>query len=303
VWASATPARATNPGIDLFFKVRDTVIPIAACKSVIMQTDPGICTASGVSIDNGSTDPDNDTFTLSQSPPNPYSKGTTSVTLTITDQNAQSNTCTANVTVNDLEKPTITCLAPKLECTSPAGAVVPKLINAVSDNCAIQSKGCSPAEGSTFPLGVDPFTCTATDTSSNTNSCTSNVTVTDTTPPVINSIVANPATLWPPNHKLVPISITAVATDVCDTAPKCQIVSVTANEPVLGPGSGNTTPDWIISNPGPKASPATLGVQLRSERAGGGSGRIYTINVSCSDTSGNATPGSTTVSVSHDQGM
>jgi len=108
--------------------------------------------------------------------------------------------------------------------------------------------------------------------------------------------------LWPPDHKLVSISIAVVATDVCDAAPKCQIVSVTANEPVLGPGSGNTTPDWIISDPGPKASPATLGVQLRAERAGGGTGRIYTINVSCSDASGNATPGSTTVSVSHDQG-
>src|SRR5262249_12867920 len=124
VWASATPARVINPGIDLFFKVRDTVTPIAACKNVTTQTDPGICTASGVSIDNGSTDPDNDTFTLSQTPPNPYNKGTTGVTLTITDQNGQSNSCTATVTGNDLEKPTITRLTPTMECTSPAGAVL-----------------------------------------------------------------------------------------------------------------------------------------------------------------------------------
>jgi hypothetical protein len=302
VWASATPARAANPGIDLFVKVIDFVTPIASCKNVTTQTDPGICTASGVSIDNGSTDPDFDTFTLSQAPPGPYSKGTTSVKLTILDQNGQTNSCNASVTVNDLEKPKITCLAPKLECTGPTGAVVAKLIDTVSDNCEIQSKGCVPAEGSTFPLGIDPFTCNVTDTSSNANSCTSQVTVVDTTPPVIKSIVANPGTLWAPNHKLVPVSIATIATDVCDTAPKCQIVSVTANEPVLGPGSGNTTPDWIISDPGPKASPATLGVQLRAERAGGGTGRIYTINVSCSDASGNTTPGLTTVTVSHDQG-
>jgi hypothetical protein len=302
VWASATPARAVNPGIDLFFKVRDTVTPVAACKNVTTPTDPGVCTASGVSIDNGSTDPDFDTFALSQSPPNPYGKGTTSVTLTITDQNGQSNSCTASVTVNDLEKPAITCLAPTVECSSPAGAVVPKLIDTATDNCGIQSKGCAPAEGSTFPLGIDPFTCTATDTSSNTNSCTSKVTVADTTPPVIHSIAASPNTLWPPNHKLVPISITAIATDICDTAPSCSIVSVTSNEPVLGPGSGNTDPDWIINDPGPKASPARLGVQLRPERAGGGTGRIYTISVSCSDASGNTTGGNTTVTVVHDQG-
>jgi len=302
VWASSNPARATNPGIDLFVKVIDTVTPTAACKAVTTQTDPGICTASGVSIDNGSTDPDNDTFTLAQTPPGPYAKGITSVALTITDQNGQTNSCSANVTVNDLEKPKITCLAPKLECTSPAGAVVAKLIDTVSDNCAIQSKGCAPGEGSTFPLGVDSFTCTATDTSANSNSCSSNVTVVDTTPPIIKSVAADPSTLWPPNHKLVPISITAVATDVCDATPKCQIVSVTANEPVLGPGSGNTNPDWIISDPGPKASPATLGVQLRAERSGVLTDRVYTVNVSCSDASGNTTPGLTTVTVSHDQG-
>ncbi len=182
------------------------------------------------------------------------------------------------------------------------GAVVAKLIDTVSDNCAIQSKGCAPGEGSTFPLGVDSFTCTATDTSANSNSCSSNVTVVDTTPPIIKSVAADPSTLWPPNHKLVPISITAVATDVCDATPKCQIVSVTANEPVLGPGSGNTNPDWIISDPGPKASPATLGVQLRAERSGVLTDRVYTVNVSCSDASGNTTPGLTTVTVSHDQG-
>ena len=214
----------------------------------------------------------------------------------------RSDACEFKVTVNDTEKPTISCLTPKLECTSPAGAVVAKLIDKVSDNCGIASQGCTPGEGSTFPLGSDPFTCIATDGSNNSSSCSSKVTVVDTTPPVINSIVSNPSTLWPPNHKLVPISIAAIATDVCDAAPKCQIVSVTANEPVLGPGSGNTTPDWIISDPGPKASPATLGVQLRSERAGGGTGRVYTVNVSCSDASGNTVSALTTVTVAHDQG-
>jgi len=300
-WASATPARAMNPGIDLFFTVRDFVTPTAACMSVTTKTDPGVCTARA-SVDAGSTDPDNDTFNVSQSPPGPFSKGTTNVTLTITDQNSQSNSCTATVTVNDLEKPTITCLAPKLECTSPAGATVAKLIGTVSDNCAIQSQGCTPPEGSTFALGIDPFTCAATDTSGNANSCTSNVTVVDTTPPVITSLVANPRTLWPPNHKLVPVSITATATDICDTSPKCKIISVTSNEPVLGPGSGNTDPDWVITEPGPSVSPATLGVQLRSERAGGGTGRVYRVNVSCSDASGNTTAGQTAVTVAHDQG-
>jgi len=126
--------------------------------------------------------------------------------------------------------------------------------------------------------------------------------VVDTTPPIISAIVPDPGTLWAPNHKLVPVAITARAADVCDVAPKCQIVSVTSNEPILGAGSGNTSPDWVIEDPGPKVSPAVLGVQLRAERAGDGTGRIYVVNVSCADASGNTTRGSATVSVSHDQG-
>ena len=301
VWASATPPRATNPGIDLFVKVKDFVSPIAACKDVTTPTSPGLCTANA-SIDNGSKDPDNDSVTITQSPLGPYNQGTTPVTLTIKDQNGQSSSCSANVTVNDLEPPTITCLAPTVECQSHAGTMVAKLINTVSDNCAVQSKGCTPPEGSTFPLGSDPFTCTAKDTSGNSSSCASKVTVVDTTPPIIQSVVAQPNTLWSPDHKLVPVSVTATATDVCDASPKCKIVSITSNEPILGPGSGNTDPDWIITEPGPAVSPATLGVLLRAERAGGGTGRIYTINVSCSDGSGNTTAGNTTVSVVHDQG-
>ena len=76
---------------------------------------------------------------------------------------------------------------------------------------------------------------------------------------------------------------------------------MTANEPALGPGSGNTDPDWIVSEPGPKVSPAMLGVELRAERAGGGTGRVYRIDITCTDTSGNTTAGSTTVTVPHDQ--
>jgi hypothetical protein len=126
--------------------------------------------------------------------------------------------------------------------------------------------------------------------------------VVDTTPPIIKSVVAQPNTLWPPNHRLVPVSISATAVDICDASPKCTIASITSNEPILGPGSGHTNPDWVITEPGPAVSPATLGVLLRAERAGGGTGRVYTINVSCSDASGNTTTGNTTVSVVHDQG-
>ena len=39
------------------------------------------------------------------------------------------------------------------------------------------------------------------------------VIVDDTTPPVIHSVTADPATLWPPNHKMVDVVVTVDATD------------------------------------------------------------------------------------------
>ena len=45
-----------------------------------------------------------------------------------------------------------------------------------------------------------------------------------------------------------------------------------------------------------------LTVDLRSERAGPGDGREYSVDVECSDDSGNTAPGSVIVTVPHDQG-
>jgi hypothetical protein len=120
--------------------------------------------------------------------------------------------------------------------------------------------------------------------------------------PTIDSVVPTPATLWPPNHKLAQVSVVVTATDICDPNPTCQITSVASSEAADAHGSGNTSPDFIVTNPGPAVSPAHLGVQLRAERAGGGSGRTCTITVQCSDASHNSSTATTIVTVPHDQG-
>ena len=45
-----------------------------------------------------------------------------------------------------------------------------------------------------------------------------------------------------------------------------------------------------------------LVVLLRAERSGSGSGRVYTIQVSCTDALGNVAMGTVDVIVPHDQG-
>ena len=62
---------------------------------------------------------------------------------------------------------------------------------------------------------------------------------TDTNPPVIVSAAPSKTTLWPPNHKLVKINVTAETTDDCGEV-TWKIVKVRSNEPRNGEGDGNT---------------------------------------------------------------
>ena len=80
---------------------------------------------------------------------------------------------------------------------------------------------------------------------------------------------------------MVPVTISAAATDICDPNPKTKIISVTSNEP--GDGQYQITGDLTLN--------------LQSERNGGGNGRVYTIVVQATDASGNATTKSVTVTV------
>jgi len=145
-----------------------------------------------------------------------------------------------------------------------------------------------------FPLGTTTVTWTATDDSGNVVTAAQTVTIVDTTAPVIANVAANPSTLWPANHKLVSVVVSAQLTDICDAAPTWRITGVTCNQPVNGPGDGNTQPDWQITG--------DHTVKLRAERSGKTGERLYTIWIAATDASGNSSVGSCTVVVPHDQG-
>jgi hypothetical protein len=121
--------------------------------------------------------------------------------------------------------------------------------------------------------------------------CSTTATIVDTTPPVIVSATASPTVIWPPNHKMVRVVVSVVATDICSTVSN-RIKSVTSNEPIKGPGK-NKNPDWTQTAP--------LTVMLRAERLGKGNGRTYTLTIESADTSGNTATKNVTVSVPHDQ--
>ena len=112
-------------------------------------------------------------------------------------------------------------------------------------------------------------------------------------PLVVSGASASPNTLWPPNHKMVAVAVSYSVSDACGRpTPTCGL-SVSSNEPVNGIGDGNTAPDWIVRS--------ASAVDLRAERAGPLSGRVYTITVTCSDGARTSTT-TTTVTVPHDKG-
>ena len=107
------------------------------------------------------------------------------------------------------------------------------------------------------------------------------------TPPVISNASATPNVLSPPNHKFVDVTIDYTETSSC---PATCSLSVTSNEPPVD----DKEPEWIIVD--------AHHVQLRAERLGTGSGRIYTITITCTNAAG-STSESVTVLVPHDQGQ
>lgn len=146
-----------------------------------------------------------------------------------------------------------------------------------------------------LPSGVNTLTVTAIDTAGNVSSCTATITVEDTTPPEIVKACVTPKKLWPPNHKMVPVRVSATVTDNCGEA-TWRIVSITSNEKKDDKGSGSTAPDWLITGD------ATA--KLRAERSGKNKvGRIYTITIEASDAAGNVSePATLTVTVPHSMG-
>jgi hypothetical protein len=141
-----------------------------------------------------------------------------------------------------------------------------------------------------FTPGIHDVTLYVTDEQGTEDTCQAQVTVIDT-PPIIEHLSASPEILWPPNHKMVAVTLNVSVFDNCDNVTFCKIISVSSNEPVNGPGDGNTEPDWEITG--------DLTVNLRAERSGKEDSRVYTITVMCEDTNGNSSTESVNVTVPH----
>lgn len=166
-----------------------------------------------------------------------FAIGTTSVVCTASDTSGNSSAASFNVIVQDTTAP---ALGPfddvAAEATGPAGAVVSFGPFAGTDLVSGSVNAiCTPASGTQFVLGATPVSCTATDAAGNAATAGFDVTVADTTPPVVTA--AN-------------IDIEAFTAEVDLEINYTDGVSVVD----LVDGAGTITPVCAVADPGPNAT-------------------------------------------------
>lgn len=282
--------------------VDNTPPTIAAPANVVVSTGAG-ATTCGVTVSDAqlgsATASDNCTVTVSRlgvPSGNMFPVGTTTVTYKATDGSGNSVSATQTVTVIDNTPPTIAACPQNIAVVvsyDQTGAAVSWPEPTASDNCSATLTS-NYASGATFPPGTTTVTYTATDPAGQTATCSFTVTV-NRSP----NCTAAPsiAELWPPNHKMVNITIQGVSDPDGDPV-TITITKITQDEPLNTLGDGNTEPDG--------AGVGTSIAQVRAERSGTprvpGNGRVYRITYSASDGRGGECTGSVAVCVPHDQG-
>ncbi|MBI3447292.1 MAG: choice-of-anchor D domain-containing protein [Acidobacteria bacterium] len=306
-----TDTESASDTASKIIEVADTTLPVLTCPGSITAE----CAAQGgspVGLTVQAQDScgrglvvHNDRTAAGADASGTFPLGTTVVAFTATDASGNLASCSVPVSVRDTASPAITCPTPvTAECAGPAGTLA-IVVAAASDGCGgpVTVTNDRTARGTiasgAYPLGTTSVTFIASDASGNAAQCTVPVVVRDTTPPTL-AVSSTPATLWPPNHTMIPVSALWDVRDICDTGPRVVLQGVTSNEPDDAPGMGDGATTQDIA--GAEIGTPDAGVVLRAERAGNGTGRAYTLTYLVTDASGNSATGTGSVIVPHDQG-
>ena len=222
--------------------------------------------------------------------------GTYTLSYTATDLRGNAgNIVTRTVNVVDTTAPTLTLNgANPLQLTRPTTYVEPGAT--ISDVCDEHPSLAITGSVDANTPGIYTVTYTATDHSGNQTVKTRTVQVLNREP-VCTLAAPSIAEVWPPNHKMVNISILNV-TDPDGDPLTIAITGITQDEPINTYSDGDTGPDG--------AGVGTSVAQVRAERAGSkkvpGNGRVYVISFTVTDNFGASCPGKVKVCVPHDQG-
>lgn len=203
VHCTATDSFGSSSGSFPVF-VFDTGGPVVTVPADIVTSNPVVTfTATATDVVDGPV-----TVNCSPASGSTFDLGTTEVVCIAYDSQANQGIGTFNVTVSN--GPVLTLPSDiTAEATSAAGAAVSYTVTA-TDNATIN---CTPASGSTFPLGTTTVNCTATAVTG-TATGSFNVTVVDTTPPALSLPGNITAEATGPSGAVV--TFTVSATDLVD---------------------------------------------------------------------------------------
>jgi hypothetical protein len=227
----ATDASGNSSACTFTVTVIDNQAPTLTCPTnITVAANSGLCSATNVNLGTPASSDNCGVTSLTNNGPAIYLAGTTPVVWSASDASGNTTTCTQLVTVIDTQPPIITCSTNRLvEVSSTTGTPV-FFSTTATDNCGTVTKFCSIESGGLFGLGITTVHCAAFDPSLNASVCFFNVTVIDTTPPVIACPTNQTVGCNRTNGAVVDFIVGAI--DVGDSN-----VIVTANPP-----SGSTFP-------------------------------------------------------------
>ena len=187
VTLTVTDVNGNSATASAFVTVSDIIAPIAVAQSITVQLDArGQATITPAQIDNGSRDAcgiadlsvDLTELTCSNVGANP-------VVLTVTDNNGNSSTANAVVTVEDNVPPIAIAqeITVQLDAAGQATITPAQIDNGSSDNCEIETRTLDITSFTCANVGANPVVLTLTDVNGNSTTANAVVTVEDKVAP------------------------------------------------------------------------------------------------------------------------
>lgn len=200
--------------------VADNTNPIALCQNIVVQMDAdGDVDITPGDIDDGSTDACGiQSLSLSDTEFECSDYGIQTVTLTVTDVNGNSSTCTASVDVQDTVSPIVTCKNYTLNLGASGSATIfpADVFGSATDNCtAVNTVFVTPSSFDCTKVGPNTVTLQVIDLHGNTSLCNAIVTVVDNTAPTVSCKNASASLDANGNASIDPADVFDAATDEC----------------------------------------------------------------------------------------
>ncbi|PHN02014.1 T9SS type A sorting domain-containing protein, partial [Flavilitoribacter nigricans] len=227
--------------------VEDKIVPQTVCQDITISLDAaGNASITPAQIDNGSSDAcgiaelvlDRLSFGCADVGSNP-------VVLTVTDNNDNSASCSANVTVEDKIVPQTVCqdITVSLDAAGNAFITPAQIDNGSSDACGIAELALDRLSFGCADVGSNPVVLTVTDNNDNSASCSATVTVEDKIAP--QAVCKDIDVYLDPNGtaSITPSEIDGGSFDACGITLRATPLNFTSAD--LGPNSIDLT---VIDN-------------------------------------------------------